>query len=145
MKKKLLSSVQRRLLREQDELELDMSEESEEVAPEESPEMGEDEAALDDIPVEESEPEEELEEPEEDKIRLLTTTIDSLEKMRGSLNKKGLLIAMQLSDFSTQRRIQSVSDELGQIVNHLNDKMLKTVAKSPLEMGQATEWLAGDE
>jgi len=138
MKKKLLSSVQRRLLREQDELELDMSEESEDVAPEESPEMGEDEAALDDIPVEESE-------PEEDKIRLLTTTIDSLEKMRGSLNKKGLLVAMQLSDFSTQRRIQSISDELGQIINHLNDKMLKAVAKSPLEMGQATEWLAGDE
>lgn len=157
MKKKELSSVQRRLLREQEELELDMSEEGEEEAPEateappeeEAAEEGEElelepesegEAALDDIPVEEPD-----EGEDEDKTRLLTTTIDSLEKMRSSLNKKGLLVAMQMSDFSTQRRMQSISDELGEIINHLNDKMLKTVSKSPMELQQATDWLAGEE
>jgi hypothetical protein len=150
MKRKDLSSVQRRLLREQEELELDMGEEEEapEKAPEEAeaPEEGEElelepeeegEAALDEIPVED-----EVEE-DEDKTKLLTTTIDSLEQIRSDLNKKGLLVAMQMSDFSTQRRMQSISDELGEIINHLNEKMLKTVAKSPMELQQATDWLAG--
>jgi len=154
MKKKELSSVQRRLLREQEELELDMSEEGEEEAPEATPEgeepaeegdelelepEGEGEAALDDIPVEEPDGGE-----DEDKTRLLTSTIDSLESIRSDLNKKGLLVAMQMSDFSTQRRMQSISDELGEIINHLNDKMLKTVSKSPMELQQATDWLAGE-
>lgn len=156
MKKKELSSVQRRLLREQEELELDMSEEGEEEAPETPPEgeetaeegdelelepegEGEGEAALDDIPVEEPDGGE-----DEDKTRLLTSTIDSLESIRSDLNKKGLLVAMQMSDFSTQRRMQSISDELGEIINHLNDKMLKTVSKSPMELQQATDWLAGE-
>jgi hypothetical protein len=149
-----LSSVQRRLLKEQEEeeIELEVPEgeegEGEEVEP--APPEGEGEESIDEVPLEEPEGEGEVpldaEEGEgQEKVDLITKTIDSLETTRNELGKKGLLVAMHLSDYSTQRRLEAVGDELGDIIKHLNDKVLKTVAKSPMDVERTTSWLAGEE
>jgi len=170
--KEKLTSVQRRLLREQDEeLELDLpddpsGESGKEVAdkaPEkvddvdeeldEMPIEGEDEASpkeggldIDDLGADIDTDDEALpEEGAEEKTAMLTKTIDELEDMRSGLNKKGLLVAMQLNDFSTQKRLQTLSDELGNIISSLSDKMLKEVSRSPSDLKQATAWLSGNE
>jgi hypothetical protein len=162
-----LSSVQRRLLKEQDEIELDVPDEvpakpaskpvpklAPPVAKVPAPEKPEPkpentaEADLNKMPIEgdkEPEPKSELDGKDTaENTRLLTKAIDELNDIRTNLNKKGLLIAMHMSDFSTQRRLQALSDELGNIINHLNEKILKTASKSPTDMERATEWLSGE-
>jgi hypothetical protein len=145
MDKNKLSSIQRRLIKEEDELELDIPEKPTDEEP--TDEAPDDELELD-VDDEEPSPAPEAgpdETEESEKMQLLTQAIDDLEQMRSSLNKKGLLVAMHMSDFSTQRRLQSMSDELGPIIAHLNDKMLKMVSQSPAEVDQATQWLSGEE
>jgi len=144
-----LSSIQRRLLKEQEEqeeIELEVPEDGE-IEPTE-PDSGEE--SLDEIPLEEPDGEgtkaidmgDDIEEP--DKTQLITAAIDSLEQMRSTITKKGLLLAMHLSDFSTQRRLRAIADELGDIISHLSDRVLKTVAKSPMDVEKATNWLSGE-
>ena len=142
-----LSSVQRRLLKEEEGLELDIPDEELEAA---SDDPG-DKTGLDDIPVEKSEPDDvatkSAEGDETEQIDVLTKEIDELETMKTKLSKKGILLAMKFSDFSTQRRLDAIAEELGSILQHLNDKVLKNVAKSPMDVDKATSWLSqgGDQ
>jgi hypothetical protein len=147
-----LSSVQRRLLKEQDEeLELEVPE-GEEVEPS-PPEEGGGEESVDEVPLEPEAEGEEGEVPldagegegDTEKVDLITKTIDNLERMRENANKTGLLAAMHFSDYSTQRRLTAIADEIGEIIKHMNEKVLKTVAKSPMEVERTTSWLSGDE
>ena len=146
--KEKLSSVQRRLLKEEEEIELDIPDEELEAA---SDDPG-DKTGLDDIPVEKSEPDDVATKPAEggnetEQIDVLTKEIDELEVMKTKLSKKGILLAMKFSDFSTQRRLDAIAEELGSILQHLNDKVLKNVAKSPMDVDKATSWLSqgGDQ
>ena len=145
-----LSSVQRRLLMEQDDIELDVPDKTERTKPSKPKETEIEEPlktkaeAKPEVPETPETEEAEIDETESNKrAELLTQAIDELDNMRSTMNKKGLLLAMHLSDFSTQRRLQALADELGSIVNHLNDKMLKVAAKSPVDLRQATSWLSG--
>jgi hypothetical protein len=141
-----LSSVQRRLL-EEEEIALDIPDEELEAA---SDDPG-DKTGLDDIPVEKSEPDVAAKPAKNgddtEQIDVLTKEIDELEAIKTKLSKKGILLAMKFSDFSTQRRLDAISEELGSILQHLNDKVLKNVAKSPMDVDKATSWLSqgGDQ
>lgn len=165
---KKLTSVQRRLLREQEELELDIPDDYDigdtkkgksepELEPKAKPETDElDEMPIegDDIDAEDTGEDTDLDDIKDiedtrdlggdDTIDAMTKAIDELEDMRSNMNKKGILVAMKLNDFSTQKRLQTLADELGSIIAGLNDKMLKTIAKSPESMQQATSWLSGE-
>ena len=171
---KKLTSAQRRLLREQgEEVELDIPDDpsgeprKEVEEPKAKPGVGAEEVEdkLDEMPIEgEDEAEEGLdlgglegvegaegaagagtEEVDEDTTKVLTDTIDSLENMRADLSKKGLLVALELNDFSAQKRLDTLADELGSIIKGLNEKVLKSVSGSPVDRKQAAAWLSGEE